>query len=284
MVVMSAAGFLAGAKQDAVKVTFREGEVILPASTEKLAEVKAADGKAVVSFPESVSLTATDWDYNKDKKKVSLANGELVFSDGKKLVIANGRIDFDKSRGLFAAGPVQLAGAREWKLKPGDYPMGADKLTIGADGAAAVKTGEKVERPEDKEPPKVTLGDTGWVPPAERVTVWWQILAFFVITMAEILISVTGLELAFVAAPPTMKSFVTACWLVTVGMANLFINAPITRLYPTMAPGVYFAILAGALAVVAVLFIPVATKFNRGMQAAAEAEAAKAAEGNSEAL
>ena len=67
----------------------------------------------------------------------------------------------------------------------------------------------------------IILVEEIWVKPNERVTVWWQILAFFVLTIAEILISVTGLELAFVAAPPTMKSFVTACWLVTVGMAKL---------------------------------------------------------------
>ena len=109
-----------------------------------------------------------------------------------------------------------------------------------------------------------------WVKPAERVTVMWQILAFFIITIGEILISVTGLELAFVAAPPTMKSFVTACWLFIIGLANLVINAPFTQLYPTMSPGIYFAMLAGALGVVTVLFVPVSMKFNRGMAAAAE--------------
>ena len=95
-----------------------------------------------------------------------------------------------------------------------------------------------------------------WVKPAERVTVWWQVLAYLIITVAEILISVTGLELAFVAAPQSMKSFVTACWLAVVFLANLLINAPITQLYPLMEPGVYFAMLAGAMAVVTVVFVP----------------------------
>ena len=277
MVIMSTAGFLAGAKRDAVKMTFKEGELILPMAEVKLADVKSTDGNSNEMFPgvdgatSGTQLIAKDWAYDKEKKKATLSNGTLIFLDGKTLAIANGRIDFDKSRGVFTAGAVNPSGVLETKLKPGDYPMGADKLSIGDGNSASVKAGEKVEAPQDKEPPKVTLENVDWVKPAERVTVWWQVLAFLILTMAEILISVTGLELAFVAAPPTMKSFVTACWLVTVGMANFFINAPITRLYPHVTPGVYFAMLAGALMVVTVAFIPMAARFNRGMAAAAEA-------------
>ena len=102
-----------------------------------------------------------------------------------------------------------------------------EPLLKSADAAAKV----------DKKPSKATLEVIDWTKPAERVTVWWQVLAFLVITIAEVLISMTGLELAFVAAPQTMKSFVTACWLAVVFLANLLINAPITQLYPRMAPG-----------------------------------------------
>ena len=276
MGVLGASGFLAGKKQDAIKLTLQEGEVILPTAEKKLADVAptAADfGGVRVAAPEG--------SYNKDKKQIELTAGTITLADGSVIVIDKGRIDFDKSRAAFGQPTVNPAGVREAHFKKGDYPMGGDKLTIGDKNAAAVKTGEKVAPPEDKETPKVTLTDTDWVPPAERVTAWWQILAFFILTLGEILISVTGLELAFVAAPPTMKSFVTACWLVTVGMANLFINAPITRLYPKMEPGPYFMMLAVAIVVVIVAFVPLAARFNRGMLAAKQAEdAAKAAEGN----
>ena len=96
-----------------------------------------------------------------------------------------------------------------------------------------------------------------------KVTVWWQMLAYLALTVAEILISVTGLELAFVAAPKNMKSFVTGMWLVTVGLANLFLNVPVTRLYSVMNPGVYFGLLALSLVAVAFAFIFVAKRFNR---------------------
>jgi dipeptide/tripeptide permease len=109
----------------------------------------------------------------------------------------------------------------------------------------------------------------------EKVTLAWQAGAFVVITIAEILISVTGLELAFTAAPKAMKGFVTACWLLTVAFANLFINAAVTRLYPSEAPGWHFATPFGyftALTVmmigVMVAFVFVARQFNRAVAAA----------------
>jgi POT family proton-dependent oligopeptide transporter len=110
-----------------------------------------------------------------------------------------------------------------------------------------------------------------------RVSLWWQVGAYLIITLAEILISVTGLELAYTAAPKSMKGFVTACWLLTVALANLLINAPITRLYPSNEPGLhfetpggYFSALTGIMLVVTVAFVFVARRFNRTVEAAPE--------------
>ena len=55
----------------------------------------------------------------------------------------------------------------------------------------------------------------------KKVSVLWELAAYVVITLAEACISVVGLELAFTAAPQHMKSFVTACWLLTVFAGNL---------------------------------------------------------------
>ena len=105
-----------------------------------------------------------------------------------------------------------------------------------------------------------------------RVTILWQVFAFVIITFAEILISVTGLELAFTAAPQSMKSFVTSLWLVTVGAANLFVATPVTQMYPNDKPGWmpkfanaadYFLFLTVAMLVVAAIFFFVAKRFNR---------------------
>jgi POT family proton-dependent oligopeptide transporter len=113
----------------------------------------------------------------------------------------------------------------------------------------------------------MTLNNRWFVASANQVSIWWQVLAYLVITVAEVLISVTGLELAYTAAPKSMTGFVTACWLLTVGMANLFINASVTRVYLHMQPMAYFGMLAGVLLVVTILFGIVARQFNRMSEA-----------------
>jgi dipeptide/tripeptide permease len=150
-------------------------------------------------------------------------------------------------------------------------------LTMGIMAGAAASAGvapEKRPKLDDAGKQIVKNGEVEmeyWTTDENKVSVWWQVLAFLVLTNAEILISVTGLELAYAAAPKSMTGFVTACWLVTVGMANLFINAPVTHLYPTMPPVYYFSGLAATLLIVTILFFFVARQFN---QAAVKAAAA----------
>ncbi|MBX9681069.1 MAG: oligopeptide:H+ symporter [Gemmataceae bacterium] len=110
------------------------------------------------------------------------------------------------------------------------------------------------------------------LPESKKVSLWWQAIAYFTLTIAEILISVTGLELAFVAAPKNMKSFVTSLWLLTVALANLLLNAPLSQFYPRMHPGNYFAMLAGMMLVVILVFYFVARRFNRVVEAQKQAE------------
>jgi len=99
--------------------------------------------------------------------------------------------------------------------------------------------------------------------PDAKISVLWEVAAYVVITTAEACISVVGLELAFTAAPNQMKSFVTACWLLTVFAGDL-LAAPLTRLYDeSMSPGPYFTLLTVMMLIVTVVFIPVASRFNR---------------------
>jgi dipeptide/tripeptide permease len=79
---------------------------------------------------------------------------------------------------------------------------------------------------------------------------------------------VVGLELAFAAAPATMKSFITACWLFTVFLGDA-INIVIAPLYNetfwgiSLTPDWYFLIFAVLMVPVTVAFAIVARRFNR---------------------
>jgi POT family proton-dependent oligopeptide transporter len=95
-----------------------------------------------------------------------------------------------------------------------------------------------------------------------KVSLWWQVLTYFLITVAELCISPVGLELAFTAAPKAMKGFITGCFLLTVFFGNL-INSWITRLYDPLGPGRYFGLLTAILLVTTVAFVFIARQFNR---------------------
>src|SRR5439155_20166885 len=74
----------------------------------------------------------------------------------------------------------------------------------------------------------------------EKVSAWWMVLGFFVLTIGEILVYGTGLELSYTAAPQNMKGFVTACFLVTNTLGNL-INTQVSPLYKkTISEGYFF--------------------------------------------
>jgi proton-dependent oligopeptide transporter, POT family len=54
-----------------------------------------------------------------------------------------------------------------------------------------------------------------------RPTVWWQFLAYVILTLGEAMVSITGLEFSYTQAPK-MKSAVMALWLFTVSLGNQF--------------------------------------------------------------
>ncbi len=57
------------------------------------------------------------------------------------------------------------------------------------------------------------------------VSVWWQILAYAVLTAGEVLVSITALEYSYKQAPLTMKSFIMALYLLSVSAGNLLTAA-----------------------------------------------------------
>jgi POT family proton-dependent oligopeptide transporter len=52
------------------------------------------------------------------------------------------------------------------------------------------------------------------------VSAWWQIVAYVVLSAAEVLVSITGLEFSYKQAPLKMKSFIMALFLLGVSLGN----------------------------------------------------------------
>jgi len=73
----------------------------------------------------------------------------------------------------------------------------------------------------------------------ERVSLWWQILAYVVLTAAEVLISITALEFSYKQAPLKVKSFIMAVtYLLAVSIGNAFtaqVNGAMVKPLPTIA-------------------------------------------------
>jgi POT family proton-dependent oligopeptide transporter len=60
---------------------------------------------------------------------------------------------------------------------------------------------------------------------AGAVSVRWQLPAYVLLTMGEVLLSITGLEFAYSQAPRRMKSTVMALWQLTVTLGNVLVAA-----------------------------------------------------------
>jgi dipeptide/tripeptide permease len=68
------------------------------------------------------------------------------------------------------------------------------------------------------------------VPDAEKISVFWPVAAYITLTLGEVLVYGTGLELSYTAAPQSMKGFITGCFLATIMLADL-INDRMSQLY-----------------------------------------------------
>jgi len=52
-------------------------------------------------------------------------------------------------------------------------------------------------------------------------TIWWQILAYMLLSAAEVLVSITGLEYAYTHSPKSMKGTMNGIWFLVVSAGNL---------------------------------------------------------------
>ena len=84
------------------------------------------------------------------------------------------------------------------------------------------------------------------------VSVLWQIAPYLLMTQAEVMVSITGLEFAYTQAPTKMKSTIMGFWLLSVSLGNK-LTAMLTGFGEMSLTG-FFWLFAGLMAAAAVLF------------------------------
>ncbi|MBN1816427.1 MAG: MFS transporter [Sedimentisphaerales bacterium] len=102
-----------------------------------------------------------------------------------------------------------------------------------------------------------------WISAGEQPTIWWQVLAYAIITAAEILVSITCLEFSYTQAPKRMKSFIMSVFLLSISVGNAFaatVNTAIRNPDGTakLAGASYYWFFVFFMLAAAILFIPVA--------------------------
>ncbi len=65
----------------------------------------------------------------------------------------------------------------------------------------------------------------GWIEKGDpnSVTVLWQVIPYLIMTQAEVMVSITGLEFAYTQAPTRMKSTIMGFWLLSVSLGNVLV-------------------------------------------------------------
>lgn len=91
----------------------------------------------------------------------------------------------------------------------------------------------------------------------ETLSLAWQLIPYFILTCAEILVSTTGLEFAYTQAPVHMKSIITSFWNLTFFIGNMLVAVITWIISDETAHAVSskgFMIYAGLAALFALLF------------------------------
>ena len=105
-----------------------------------------------------------------------------------------------------------------------------------------------------------------WIDQGHTPSIAWQLLAYAILTAAEVLVSITCLEFSYTQAPVSLKSLVMALYLMSVSIGNLFtaaVNYFILNPDGTtsLEGASYYLLFAGLMGLTAILFIPVAMRY-----------------------
>lgn len=97
----------------------------------------------------------------------------------------------------------------------------------------------------------------------QHLSILWQLLPYTILTIGEVLLSITGLEFAFSQAPPRLKSTIMSYWYLSVALGNLLAGsvAQVNAYLIGGSASMKMLFYAGLMLVVAGIFAVIALRF-----------------------
>jgi POT family proton-dependent oligopeptide transporter len=96
-----------------------------------------------------------------------------------------------------------------------------------------------------------------WIAAGEKPNIGYQMLAYVLLTAAEVLVSITCLEFSYTQAPRKMKSIIMAAYLFSISVGNL-ITATVHDRIPSLKGADFYLFFAALMGATAVVYIVVA--------------------------
>ncbi|KAF1624947.1 Solute carrier family 15 member 1, partial [Eudyptes chrysocome] len=245
-----------------VNVTSTESTAYMTFETSQLLSFKVTSGNKITTQPTKLSEGSR---YTlRVKNNATDIVAELLFDnvtskpeEGNNLIrfinnlpdtinITMGDTSFGTLASLSASNYNLFPGGREYKITAiiNSMPCSVISKTLGFGSAYTIVinkcTGENLD---------VTYSED--IPP-NTVHMAWQIPQYFILTCAEVVFSVTGLEFSYSQAPSNMKAVLQAGWLLTVAVGNIIvlIVAGASKLSEQWAEYVLFAALLLAVCII----------------------------------
>lgn len=99
------------------------------------------------------------------------------------------------------------------------------------------------------------------IPIEDRISILWQFFPYLTITIAEVMVSITGLEFAYTQAPKSMKSTVMSFWMLTTFLGNVVAAFAAKFISSDSVSGNFFMVFAMVMLAVTGIFAFMASQY-----------------------
>lgn len=105
-----------------------------------------------------------------------------------------------------------------------------------------------------------------WISAGQKPSVWWQVLAYVILSAGEVMVSITCLEFSYTQAPKKMKSLIMALYYLSIAAGN-FLTSGVNKFIQNadgsskLAGAAYYVFFTGLMLVAAFVFMFVARAY-----------------------